>query len=182
MLADIKMPTKDAPFVPPRTQRAVIIDAHDNVLVSSDAPMPAMGPSQFVAHTDAVAINPSDTKMRGPFVTPMGILGTDYAGRVVAVGSEVKDVEVGDRICGAQHAMKADTPDRGAFSQYNVSAGRVWLKIPPTMKTEEGASFGAGISTAGLAIRVLGLPLPDAPLEKPTRVLVYGAAPRQEPL
>ncbi|KAL7910356.1 enoyl reductase [Trichoderma velutinum] len=170
------MATNETPFTAPRSQKAVVVDKDDRVFVWDEAPVPALKSGQFYVRTEAVAINPSDTKMRGSFVTPNGILGTDYAGTVVALGPDVKDVVIGDRLCGAQHAMKADTPDRGAFSQYNLSAGDIWLRIPPNMTIEQGASFGAGISTAGLAIRSLGLPLPDTPLEKPQIVLVYGGS------
>ncbi|KAK3168648.1 hypothetical protein OEA41_005096 [Lepraria neglecta] len=163
-------------FTPPATQWAVVVNGDDKVIIWNDAPCPALAPDQSYIRTDAVAVNPSDTKMRGDFVTPFGILGTDYAGTVIAVGSDVKDMAVGDRICGSQHAMNAHTPDRGAFGQYNVSAGRVWLRLPPPMSTEGGASLGAGIGTAGLAIKQLGLPLPNAPVAKPVKVLVYGGS------
>lgn len=163
-------------FTPPTVQKAVVIGADDRVTVWDGASVPAMGPDQFYVRTEAVAINPSDTKMRGPFVTPGGVLGTDYAGVVVAVGSAVRDVAIGDRVCGAQHAMKADAPERGSFCEYNLSAGRVWMRVPDSLTTEQAASFGAGISTAGLAIRALGLPLPDAPVETPRIVLVYGGS------
>lgn len=170
------MTTSGKPLVPPGTQKAVVAGQDDHAIVWNEAPVPSLKPGQFYVRTEAVAINPSDTKMRGSFVTLKGILGTDYAGTVVALGPDVEGIAVGDRVCGAQHAMKADTPDRGAFGQYNASAGGIWLKIPPSMTTEQGASFGAGISTAGLAIRALGLPLPDAPLEQPQLVLVYGGS------
>jgi NADPH:quinone reductase-like Zn-dependent oxidoreductase len=52
----------------------------------------------------------------------------------------------------------------------------VWLKLPQGLSTEAGATFGAGISTAGLALKLLGLPLPDEPVEKPAQVLVYGGS------
>lgn len=161
---------------PPTTQRAVIIEAGDQVRVRDDVPLPTLQKDQFLIRTDAVAVNPSDTKMRGDFVTPGGVLGTDYAGTVVARGPEVTAVEVGDRVCGAQHAMNANTPLRGSFGEYNISAGKIWLKLPAAVSTEGGATFGAGISTAGLALKLLGLPLPDAPVEKPAHVLVYGGS------
>ncbi|KAK6433458.1 hypothetical protein LTR95_010364 [Oleoguttula sp. CCFEE 5521] len=41
------------------------------------------------------------------------------------------------------------------------------------MSFEAGASLPAGLCTAGQAIRQLGLPLPDAPAEKPKKVPVY---------
>jgi NADPH:quinone reductase-like Zn-dependent oxidoreductase len=161
---------------PPPTHRAVVIEAGDQVRVRDDVPLPTLQRDQFLVRTDAIAVNPSDTKMRGNFVTRGGVLGTDYAGTVVARGAEVTEVEVGDRVCGAQHAMNANTPLRGSFGEYNLSAGKIWLKLPSAVSTEGGATFGAGISTAGLALKLLGLPLPDAPVEKPAYILVYGGS------
>ncbi|KAM4055325.1 alcohol dehydrogenase groES-like domain-containing protein [Hirsutella rhossiliensis] len=161
---------------PPAIHPAVVIEAGDRVRVRDHVRLPALEKDQFLVRTEAVAVNPSDTKMRGAFVTAGGVLGTDYAGTVVARGQGVTEVEVGDRVCGAQHAMDANTPLRGSFGAYNISAGKVWLKLPPSVSTEGGATFGAGISTAGLALKLLGLPLPDAPVAKPAYILVYGGS------
>lgn len=161
-------------IVPPTSHKAVIIEDGDNVRVEGHMSLPALSEDQFLVRTEAVAINPSDTKMRGPFVTSGGVLGTDYAGTVVARGKAVTGVEIGDRICGAQNAMNANSPLRGSFGEYNINAGKVWLKLPPSMSTEGGATLGAGLSTAGLALKLLGLPLPDTPVEKSAYVLVYG--------
>ncbi|KAI0417177.1 enoyl reductase [Xylaria grammica] len=163
-------------FTPPATQKAVVVDDQGRFVVWDEAPCPTMGPNQIYVRTEAVAINPSDTKMRGSFATPFGILGTDYAGTVVAVGSAVTGVAIGDRVCGAQNAMHASTPDRGAFGQWNMPNGKVWLKLPPSWTTEAGATLGAGISTAGIAIKLLGLPLPTTPAAKRENVLVYGGS------
>ncbi|OQN98775.1 hypothetical protein B0A48_15444 [Cryoendolithus antarcticus] len=163
-------------FTLPKTQTAVIVSDDGTFKVSQDAHVPQLKSDEFYIKTEAVAINPSDTKMLGDFQTKGGILGTDYAGTVIAVGSEVTDVVIGDRVCGATHAMHANRPDRGAFGQYNVSASKIWLKLPAGMSIEAGASLPAGLCTAGQAIRQLGLPLPDAPAEKPKKVLVYGGS------
>ncbi|KAK1963583.1 NAD(P)-binding protein [Colletotrichum sublineola] len=132
-------------FVPPPTHRAVVIEAGDRVRVRDDVPLPALEKDQFLVRTEFVAVNPSDTKMRGPFVTVGGVLGTDYAGTVVARGTDVTAVDIGDR-------------------------------LPPSISTEGGSTFGAGISTAGLALKLLGLPLPVVPVEKPAYILVYGGS------
>lgn len=163
-------------FKLPATHHAVIIEAGDRVQVRNDVPLPALQKHQFLIRTDAVAINPADTKMRGPFVTPGGILGIDYAGTVVARGPEITEVDIGDRVCGAQNAMYAHEPLRGAFGEYNINDGGIWLKLPHSISTEGAATFGSGISTAGLALKLLGLPLPDTPVQKPAYVLVYGGS------
>ncbi len=163
-------------FVPPGSQRAIVAGSDGDWVIWDDAPCPLNTPDQICVKTEAVAINPSDTKMVGDFQSPFTILGTDFAGTVVAVGANVKEVEVGDRVCGASHGMNELRPDRGAFGQYNVTMGDVWLKIPASLSTAAGASLCAGLCTAGLAISSLGLPLPDTPAEKPVKVLVYGGS------
>lgn len=163
-------------FVAPTSHSAVVICTGDQVRLRYDVSLPSLQRNQFLVRTDAVAINPSDTKMRGDFVTPGGILGTDYAGVVVACGPDIVEVKVGDRVCGAQNAMNANTPLRGSFGEYNISAGKIWLKLPPSISTEGGATFGASISTAGLVLKLLSLSLPDDPVQRPAHVLVYGGS------
>lgn len=165
-----------ASFTHPATQRALVVNEKDEVVIWNESPCPKLPADQVLLRTEAVAINPSDTKMRGPFVTPFATLGADYAGTVVAVGSDVVDVAVGDRICGAQNEMCALTPAWGAFAEFNVTRGRMWMKVPESWSMEAAASLPVGISTAGLAMRLLGLPLPNKPASKPAIVLVYGGS------
>lgn len=166
----------ESDFLPPDHQRAIVADDSGTFIVWDEAPCPPMLQDQICIKTEAIAINPSDTKMVGDFQSPYSILGTDYAGTVIAIGSKIKGVAVGDRVCGASHGMSELRPDRGAFGQYNVTIGNVWLKIPDSMSTVAGASLCAGLCTAGLAIRSLGLPMPGSPAERPLKVLVYGGS------
>lgn len=174
-------PAPLAEFSPPTRQKAIVADADGKPAVGTEAPCPPFYPEsdQVFVRTEAVATNPSDTKMVGDFVTPGAIFGADYAGTVVAVGADVRNIQIGDRIGGAQYSMHANMPEHGAFGEYNVTNGAVWTKIPPSMSIEAGASLGAGISTAGMAIKALGLPLPsaDASQSSPSPfVLVYGGS------
>ncbi|OLN97465.1 Enoyl reductase LovC 1 [Colletotrichum chlorophyti] len=163
-------------FTPPATQKALIVNDKDEVVIWDDAPCPKLPPDQVMVRVEAVGLNPSDTKMQGSFATPFGILGADFAGTVVAVGPEVDDVKVGDRICGAQNEMFGTTPERGAFAQYNVTRGKMWMKVPDSWSLEAAASLPVGVSTAGIAMKLLGLPLPNKPATKPAYVLVYGGS------
>jgi len=142
---------------PPATHKAVVINEKYEPVIWDAAPCPALPADQVLVRTEAV-------------------MGSDWAGTVVAVGSEVKHVVVGDRVCGAQNEMCGLTPAWGAFGEYNVTRGRAWMKIPASLNIEAAASLPVGISTAGLAIRLLGLPLPDKPVEKAAYVLVYGGS------
>lgn len=163
-------------FTPPATQKAIVLDDKNGPMIWSEAPCPRLPPDQVFVRTDAVALNPSDTKMRGDFAIPFGTLGADFAGTVIAVGSDVVNVAVGDRVCGAQNIMFQTTPEQAAFAQYNVTRGKTWMKTPDSWSTEAAASLPVGLSTAGLAMKLLGIPLPGEPVSKPATVLVYGGS------
>ena len=78
-----------------------------------------------------------------------------------------------------QNEMCPRTPDQGAFAQYTITRGRIWAKVPDSWTTEAAAALPAGISTAGLALKLLDIPLPytrDAKPSKTTYVLVYGGS------
>jgi NADPH:quinone reductase-like Zn-dependent oxidoreductase len=114
----------DSDSVPPDTQQAIVAYYDGKFFVWDEAPCLSITPDQIYVKTDAVAINPSDTKMAGDFQNPFTVLGTDFAGTVLAIGSNVK-VAISDRVCGANHGMSELRPDRGAFGQYSVTIGRV---------------------------------------------------------
>jgi NADPH:quinone reductase-like Zn-dependent oxidoreductase len=166
-------------FTLPLKQRALTVNDHDEVTIWDDAPCPKLPADQVYIRVEAVALNPSDTKMRGNFATPWAFLGTDYCGTVVAVGSEITHIKVGDRVYGAQNEMCPRTPDQGAFAQYTITRGRIWAKVPDNWTTEAAAALPAGISTAGLALKLLDIPLPYTSAAKPSKmtyVLVYGGS------
>ncbi|KAF1922661.1 GroES-like protein [Didymella exigua CBS 183.55] len=165
-----------ATFTPPTTQKAVVVNDKDEVVIWDVAPCPKIPADQVMVRVEAVGLNPSDTKMRGPFATKFGILGADFAGTVVATGQDVDHIAVGDRVFGAQNEMFRTTPERGAFCEYAVTRGKMWAKIPDSWSTEAAASLPVGVSTAGIAMKLLGLPLPGQKLAKPSHVLVYGAS------
>jgi NADPH:quinone reductase-like Zn-dependent oxidoreductase len=160
-------------------RRAIVVDPADSThSIRDNVPLPAPQPHEFIIRTDAIATSPSDLKMRGPSIVPDGILGIDCAGTVTCVGSNVTDLKPVDRVCGPQHSMHVHSPHYGAFTDYAVCSGDVWMRVPESTSIEGAASLGAGTSTAGLGIKLLGLPLPDAPIsqEKKVYVLVCGGA------
>jgi NADPH:quinone reductase-like Zn-dependent oxidoreductase len=65
------------------------------------ADMPKPGPLEVVVKNRAVAINPLDWKQQdsGEYVgTFPNVIGTDIAGEIYDVGSEVKNFKIGDRV------------------------------------------------------------------------------------
>ncbi|KAE8862032.1 hypothetical protein PTNB73_07586 [Pyrenophora teres f. teres] len=163
-------------FTLPATQTAIVLGEADRPLIKRDSPCPKLSSNQIVVRTKAVALNPSDTKMKGGFAVPYGVLGADFAGTVVDVGSDVTEVAIGDTICGAQNIMFNSTPEQAAFAEYNWTRGGIWMKVPNSYTIEAAASLPVGVSTAGLAMKLLGIPLPGEPATESATVLVYGGS------
>jgi NADPH:quinone reductase-like Zn-dependent oxidoreductase len=73
-------------------------------LIIGDRPVPTCGPRDLLVRVRAASINPIDFKIRNgelrvlfKFRMPL-ILGSDLAGEVIQVGSEVQGSAVGDEI------------------------------------------------------------------------------------
>ena len=148
-------------------------------------PLPAVPSDRILVKVHYVAINPCDWKMPARFPTPGCVDGCDFAGTVVAVGSQVAKtglVRVGSRVCGAVHGSNPIEKSTGTFSDYVVADGDlVWL-IPPYMGFEEApvAASGVILDTLGLVFKT-SLCLPGT-LNNPAtgddskEVLVYAAS------
>lgn len=102
-------------------------------LVYEDAPDPVAGPGEVVVDVKAVGVNPMDWKLRGGayqafWPLPMPVtLGADVAGVVAAVGPDVTDVKVGDRVM--------------AMSQMGGYAEKIALKAASVAKVPDGLDF-----------------------------------------
>ncbi|KAH7368417.1 chaperonin 10-like protein [Plectosphaerella cucumerina] len=125
-----------------------------------DVPEPTIAPDQVLVKVREVALNPTDYKHIDVISPPGSIIGCDYAGEVVKVGSDVTSAwSVGDRIAGVVHGGLY--PDRGAFAEYlKVDADLAW-KIPEGVSDADAATFGVSAVTAMQALCLrLGLTWP----------------------
>lgn len=161
-------------------QSALVGTPEGGIRLSKTEPVPDITGDSVLIRTKAVSVNPVDTKMIGPYVTPGAVAGFDFAGVVQQVGPEaVKcDIHIGDRVCTAIMGMNPLDPHVGAFSEYTAAVEWILLKIPPHLSFEEGASLGISFMTTGLALfKSLGLPgNPLEPTTEPIPVLVYGGS------
>lgn len=88
----------------PKHQVAIIGDGQGKLKLSNHVETPELEPDMVMVKAKAVALNPVDVKMSGPLASVGAVAGHDYAGVVVALGSDAwtaADVKVGDRVCGA---------------------------------------------------------------------------------
>jgi NADPH:quinone reductase-like Zn-dependent oxidoreductase len=162
------------------TQKAVITTTTKTAQVVHDRRIPTPGDDEILVKTTSVALNPTDWK-HIDFLAPPGVLiGCDYAGVVVEVGTAVtKPFKKGDRICGFVHGSNTLHPEVGAFAEYILVKGDLQYRVPEGMSFQEAATVGLGVSTAALGLyRSLGLALPTKPVSGKERkqVLVYGGS------
>jgi NADPH2:quinone reductase len=138
----------------------------DSGLVFADVPRPLPGTDDVVACVRAVALNRADLgvlagHMHGSAGGTGTVLGMEWAGEVVAVGTAVTGLAPGDRVMGFAG---------GAFAEFvRADRGRV-LPIPPGMGFEQAASLPVALMTMHDAVAVNGR------LRAGESVLVLGAS------
>ena len=151
------------------------------------APDTQPGPNDIAVRARAVAINPVDR-----FIGPLGglafswlkypiVLGTDVAGEVVAVGSDVTRFRVGDRVLGhAASIQKGHGAAEGAFQERVILQAHMSAPIPETLSFEAASVLPLGLSTAACALfqkDLLALRHPPHPPVSPaTTLLVWGGS------
>ncbi len=146
-----------------RNQAAVLYAPHDVRL--EERPMPQVGPSDVLVEVKAVGVCGSDVHYYehgriGAYVVrqPL-VLGHESAGIIVAVGAEVNQSRVGERVaiepgipdgtcdqCRAGHynlcpnvRFFGTPPIDGAFANYVTVPTQFAYTLPDTMSNEEGA-------------------------------------------
>lgn len=117
----------------PAPQRAIIAGSNGQFEVAHEHPITPLSDDEILIKTAAVALNPVDTKLIGPFITPNSIFGFDCAGSVVAIGDKVDPklrLSVGDRVCGSARGMNKSKPLGGAFAEDVSLPAALTLKLP----------------------------------------------------
>lgn len=156
------------------TMKAIVYHRYGSpdVLELQEVDKPVVTDDRVLVRVEAASVNPVDRHtMRGPFIiriTGNGllrpkreILGTDLAGRVEAIGANVKQFQPGDEVFGA---------GPGTFAEY-VSAREDRLVLKPARVTfEQAAATPVAAITALQALRDWGQIRPGQ------KVLINGAS------
>ena len=164
----------------PTVQKAIIQDSKGIPLLVQNVALPSLRPNTVLVKTDVVALNPSDYKMSSKFPSQGSVVGMDFAGAIVRIGSGVanvrSDLKIGDLICGVIHGSNPNERENGSFAEYLLAAADLVIKISNKMRLEEAATLGVALATDSLALREsLGITAsPEMPADKPFDVLVYG--------
>ncbi len=117
------------------------------VLTYEDVEIPAPGQGQIKIKTHAAGINFIDTYFRsGAYPSPVGmpfIAGNESAGEVIAVGPDVSNLKVGDRI--------AYVGAMGGYAAEQVIPAARAVKLPDNISYEQAA----GMMLKGMTVQYL---------------------------
>ncbi len=185
----------------PKTMLACVLEQYGKIGYR-ELPVPEPRPDEVLARIRAVAICGSDpkiasgqmAKMNWPQTFPF-VLGHEWAGEVVAVGANVYDFAVGDRVAGEGHCgcgqcencKRGDYTiclnygrrelghrhyghrDQGANATYNVYRAKALTKMPDSLDYAAGSLC----DTAGAALHGIEL----TGITPGGAVVVYGPGP-----
>lgn len=170
------MSTPDSPVaisgLVPTLMSAVLLTGHggdDRYDYRNDVGVPTPGPLDVLVEVEAAGLNNTDVNVRTDWYLEEDtglrfprIQGADVAGRVVAVGTNVDPVRIGERVMVDPHIRTGAErrPDRavsagylgfdadGGYAQYaRVSAASAW-RVPQHLPAVELAAYPVAYSTA----------------------------------
>ncbi|HXX68950.1 MAG TPA: NADP-dependent oxidoreductase [Polyangiaceae bacterium] len=121
-------------------------------LERTDMPSPGAGRIRMAVH--ACALNPADWALcRGlfPGALPRGI-GLDVSGVVDAIGEDVTDVTIGDRVLGAADFAGANVAGASDFAILDH-----WARMPASLEFTEAAALPLAVVTACGSLDLLGV-------------------------
>lgn len=142
-------------------------------LALTELPAPVPGPGDVLVGVHAATVTRGDVVMRKmPRLvtrlvgeTPKSILGHEFAGDIEAVGADVNDFRVGDRVFGTTTGLA-----QGSYAEYIALPERGMLAtIPEGISYEDAAPVPVGAMTALHFLR-------EGSIDTAKRVLVNGAS------
>ena len=107
-------------------------------------PKPTLAPDQVLIRQRVIAFNLVDTKQRdlGIFVPQWPrVLGIEGAGIIEAIGSAVRDLQLGDEVFGWEGSGAHESSWGGAFQERVAVPAFFVAKRPKNISLEEAASL-----------------------------------------
>ncbi|KNA23573.1 hypothetical protein SOVF_023780 [Spinacia oleracea] len=126
----------------------------DVLKIDSNVKVPELKDDQVLIKVAAAALNPVDFKRRlGKFKasdSPLPTVpGYDVAGVVVKVGSEVKELKVGDEVYGDIHEKALDGPKQsGSLAEYTAVEEKLLALKPKNLDFAQAAGLPLAVETA----------------------------------
>jgi putative PIG3 family NAD(P)H quinone oxidoreductase len=135
--------------------RAVVLHSHGgpDVLTIDEVDEPTPGPDQILVAVAHTALNRADVLQRqGLYADPrqrsVEIPGLEFAGTVAAIGSDVTEWVIGDRVMGIEAG--------GCYAEMVVTHARQALPVPTNVDLADAAAIAEVFLTAWDALVVQG--------------------------
>jgi len=129
-------------------QKASLLLAKQGNVEVGTRPIPSPQGKQALVKVTAAAINPADWKIveYGVLITEFpAVLGSDGAGIIESVGSEVTGLQKGDKVC---FQGQYGPSDAATFQQYVLVDTEVISKTPENISDDQASTIPAAASTA----------------------------------
>ena len=170
----------------PIEMKAIVLAERGNASIKT-IPTPELRPTHLLVKVNSVALNPTDWKhvTYGIGGDPFSIVGCDYAGTVVSIGSDVtKPFKVGQNVYGCAHGANISQPYDGVFAEYAMVKGDVTMLVPENsggaLALEDVCTVPLGSITVGQGLfqknKGIELGLPEEGVGKGEWVLIYGGS------
>ena len=138
-----------------------------SVLQVDEVDRPTPDSNEVLVEIRAASINPTDAKRRLRGTGPLPkTTGSDFAGVVEAVGSNVAQFEPGDRVCGT--GLHTTRFQQGSFAEYVNAPEDIVSELP------EGVSFEQGAAIALVGVTAWRALVDHAGIEPGETCLVHG--------
>jgi NADPH2:quinone reductase len=146
--------------------RHVAIDPESRHLTIEHGPVPVPKPDEVLIKVHAAGINRADLLQRSGHYPPpedaSPILGLEVAGTVQALGKNVKNWQIDDRICALTHG--------GGYAEYAVAPAGQCMPIPTGFSKAEAAALPEALLTIWHNL------FQRAKLQAGENVLIHGGA------
>ncbi|TGD17940.1 alcohol dehydrogenase [Levilactobacillus suantsaiihabitans] len=113
----------------------------------TDVAEPTPGDTEVKVYVRAVGLNPADYKVIAGSNTTPRVVGMDCAGEIVAVGANVTNWSVGDRVM-----YHGDLRRAGSLAEFTVTTALSLAPIPSNVSFEQAAASLCGTLTAYQAL------------------------------
>jgi NADPH:quinone reductase-like Zn-dependent oxidoreductase len=122
--------------------KAFILEDYGSPLRSIDMPVPVPADNEVLVRMVAAGVNSADERVRSgefkaifPFHLPK-VMGGEFSGEVVECGTDVTDIDVGDRVYGY-----VDLAKTGTFSEYIAVDAAAVAPAPTSVSLVEAAGL-----------------------------------------
>lgn len=169
--------------IPEGQHLAAVLNSAGTPLKFTHRPTQSPGPNELLIEVSSIALNPVDHVQRdlGYMIQQFPtVLGSDIAGTVVSVGSEVSSdlFKPGTRVAAFASAWNAHSaPDYGSFQKRVLVSSSIATPLPHGISFNEAALLPMAVNVAWSGLKHLNIPL-DAEYKSAEKqgLLIWGGA------